>query len=463
MKILLFGTGDYYHKYKNWFRVSDIHGLLDNDEKKSGTLLDGHKIYLPKDAVKLSYDCIVILSVHEEAMHRQLQELGVRKEKIYKFSELYKHPELIGEERAVCFWGDGRTLLRITAAEHTDAILVMSHNLDLNGASLVLFYLAQLLVKNGMRVFFASWSDGVLRGKLYEEGIPVIIDENLQMRTQKEIEWTYSFRRIICNTLNYYQFLSDRDFNAKVLWWLHDPILFYRSLDLELLCKIRGNNLSVYAVSSIAEEAFRTYLPDFEVGRLVYGIPDVSVKEQKSERLCFVTIGNVQEYKGQDILIEALKRLGEKNKRQIQVHIVGYKSSAYANVVKKSAEKLGDMVCFQPSVGREEIHRILDEANVLICPSRQDCMPTVTVEAMMHGIPCIVSDTTGTAVYIRHGKNGLVFKSGDVFELAGLIEWCIENRDSLAEMGKRAREVYKNVFSMEVFEKNLMKAVHEAL
>ena len=163
MKCLLFGTGDYYRKYKDWFKKGDVFGLIDNDESKQGHLLDGYEVYSPKETVKLPYDCIVILSVHEEAMREQLKGLGVPDEKICIFSELYKHPELTAADRAVSFFGDGRTVLRITAAEQSDAVLLMSHNLDLNGASLALFYLAQILVKNGLRVFFASWSEGVLR------------------------------------------------------------------------------------------------------------------------------------------------------------------------------------------------------------------------------------------------------------------------------------------------------------
>lgn len=463
MKCLLFGTGDYYRKYKDWFKRDDVFGLIDNDESKQGNLLDGYEVYSPKEAVKLAYDCIVILSVHEEAMRGQLKGLGVSDEKICIFSELYKHPEFTAADRAVSFFGDGRTVLRITAAERSDAVLVMSHNLDLNGAALALFYMAQILVKNGMRVFFASWSEGVLRRMLYECNIPVIVDPNLQMRTQRETEWTHSFHRIVCNTLNYYQFLSDRDVKDKVLWWLHDPIVFYRGLDQELLQRIRMDNLSVYAVSSIAEEAFHSYFPGIKAGQLVYGLPDVPAIKREHEKIAFITLGNMQEYKGQDILIEALKRLDGKAREQIRVRIVGFQPSAYANAVKQSSESLGNIVEFMPPVGREEVHRLLEESDVLICPSRQDCMPTVTAEAMMHGVPCLVSSAAGTAAYLEQEEDGLIFRSGDAGNLAEKIRWCIENRERLYGMGRKSRKVYEQIFSMEVFERNLMKAVREAL
>lgn len=459
MKILLFGTGDYYRKYKDWIRQENILGLIDNDKKKSGSVIDGYPVYLPQEAVFLSYDCIVILSVHEGAMRSQLMELGVPNDRIYVYSELYKHPELIVVERAVCFWGSDKSFSAILTEGHTDAMLLMSHNLDLNGATLALFYMALLLIKNHIPVFFASWSDGALRRYLYEENIPVIIDPNLQMKTHRETEWTHGFHRIICNTLNYYQFLSDRNIDDQIIWWLHDPVMFYKSLDKELIYRIRSENLMVYAVSPIAEAAFKKYFPYFGVQRLVYGIPDIPYEKRKHEKLRFITIGNIQEYKGQDVLIQALKNLDEGVKRQIHVDVVGFRPSAYANAVKASAEDLRNVVCFVPPVDRAQIHSFLEETDVLICPSIVDTMSISSNEAMQHSLPCIVSDAAGVAAYIKDGENGFVVRQGDAQTLAEKIRWCVEHRDRLDQMGKNSRQIYEQYFSMEVFEKNLMEIV----
>lgn len=35
MKFLLFGTGDYYERYKKWFDKEDVLALLDNSDRKS--------------------------------------------------------------------------------------------------------------------------------------------------------------------------------------------------------------------------------------------------------------------------------------------------------------------------------------------------------------------------------------------------------------------------------------------
>ena len=130
----------------------------------------------------------------------------------------------------------------------------------------------------------------------------------------------------------------------------------------------------------------------------------------------FTTIGYIEWRKGQDILVDALA-----------------------------------------GIQRE----ILEAADVLICPSREDPMPTVCAEAMMHHVPCLVSDAVGTAAYLIDGINGMIFKSGDIDGLREKILWCINNQDTTRKMGNEAYKVYENVFSVKAFEKNLLAYVDE--
>lgn len=461
MKILLFGTGDYYFKYKKWFRKNDIVALIDNNPNKTGTYLDDCIIYNPEEAVKLEYDVIVILSVHEIAMRKQLIGLGVESNRILGYSELVMHPELCTSLKPIDFYAMDNTFYGFLNGKVEDYILVMSHNLDLNGASLALFYAAKLLKQNGYKMIFASWNDGKLREYLADEGIPTVVDCNLEIKTASSINWIRPFNKIICNTLNYYQFLSDRRLSDKVIWWLHDPVMFYETINKDLLRQIDATNLWVVAVGPISEAAIKEYRPDIKVGQLLYGIPeyDISANRIENEKLELVTIGNVQEYKGQDILIDALTKLSREEKQKVHLKIVGSQDSAFADSVKKAAQGLEDTVEFIPPKDREAVHKILDFADVLVCPSRVDTMSVSSNEAMQHSIPCIVSDSVGIASYIHDNFNGLVFKCGDSDSLAGKIRWCIENRNELETMGKASRKIYEDYFSMEVFEKNLLKIV----
>ena len=81
----------------------------------------------------------------------------------------------------------------------------------------------------------------------------------------------------------------------------------------------------------------------------------------------------------------------------------------------------------------------------------------VSVEAMMHEVPVIVSDIAGVAEYIHSGDDGFIVKTLDVNELKEKIEWAITHRDELRKMGSKARKVYEDSFSFKVFEENLLK------
>ena len=115
------------------------------------------------------------------------------------------------------------------------------------------------------------------------------------------------------------------------------------------------------------------------------------------------------------------------------------------------------------TVNRRQIDEILNKADVLVCPSRQDPMPTVAAEAMMNSVPCLISDATGTAAYLTDGKNGMVFRNEDIKGLSHQLEMCIRQPERLGEMGKKARNVYEKIFSMRVFEEALIGTVNDLL
>lgn len=88
-------------------------------------------------------------------------------------------------------------------------------------------------------------------------------------------------------------------------------------------------------------------------------------------------------------------------------------------------------------------------------------MPTVAAEAMMHGVPCLLSDAVGTAEYICHRVNGLLFENENAEALADEIAWCITHCDRLSVMGLEARKLYEELFSVEAFESSLSQLMEK--
>lgn len=179
-------------------------------------------------------------------------------------------------------------------------------------------------------------------------------------------------------------------------------------------------------------------------------------------KINFATIGYIEWRKGQDLLVDAIEVLDGDVNEKVEFILIGQKTSFMAQELEERIENINSINMIG-TVEREEIHSILEQTDVLICPSREDPMPTVCAEAMMHEVPCLVSSATGTAEYITDGYNGLIFESENVEQLKDSILWCINNRAKLEEMGKHAYEIYDKVFSEKAFEKNLLKYVEEMI
>lgn len=460
MKYLLFGTGDYYERYKKWFVSEDVLALLDNSPKKQNTIIDGIRVLSPEEGINLPFDVIVILSFYVKAMKKQLVTLGVQSEKIFHFYDIHSLLQPDRRDGTIKYFGEAETIIY---SKNNRKVLLLSQELTLGGPPIALFHAAEVLKKHQYDVVFASMIDGPLKDKLLLNGISVVIDSNLQVATMKEIEWINDFSMIICNTLNFHIFLMERNKDVPIIWWLHDASFFYDGVRMENLKKIPRENLKVVSVGPVPKEAIIHFMPDILVGELLYGVSNQFCEKRAIEhyvKIRIVLIGFLEEIKGQDILLKAFEALPYKIRRNVEILLVGYNETLYAQELREQYKHLRE-VRFTGSVNREKIHEILQHTDILVCPSRQDSMPTVAAEAMMHGVPCIVSDVTGTAAYIRDGVDGFVFHSEDVQELAAKIEWCIKHDDSLQQIGVGARKIYEKHFSMDVFEQNLLRIVND--
>lgn len=462
MRLLVFGTGEYYERFKKWIAKEEIVALLDNSSAKQHKLLDGVEILSPEEGITRDYEAIIVMSFYIKEMKKQLLDLGVAEEKIYHFYDLRKLVSLEKYRQQIQYYGITEQELRDEAKTQ---IGLLSTDLALGGTAIALFHMAEALKRCGYSVVFASMMDGPLRAYLEDQGIPVIIDSNLQLATMRETEWLAEFCLIICNAINYYIFLSDRDLEIPMIWWLHDSAFFYDGVDREVLQKVSETNLKVFSVGPVPEKALHQVLPKMQINRLLYGVDDMAgraVKNLQNEKVCFVTIGFIEARKGQDVLIRAIRLLKKEICTQAVFYLIGQNTSLLAGQVSKEAEQVSEVSVTGP-VGRKEIDKVLREADAMICPSREDPMPTVVAEAMSYSVPCIVSDAVGTAEYITERENGLVFRSEDAEMLADRIRWCIENRQFLRGMGIEARKTYEAVFSMERFEKEVRGIVHGCL
>ncbi len=262
MKYILFGTGDYYNRFKHWFSGREVVAVLDNDKKKQGKIIDGYTIVALEDILSCEYDAIVVLSFYITEIKKQLIELGVPEDKIYHFYDLH---DLFEKENSD----------KLLIEADKKSVLLLSHDLSLGGPSLALYQAAITLKKSNFEVVYGSMLDGELRKKLEDSFIPVIVDERLQVKTMRELSWTNKYDLIICNTINYHIFLSDRNSNIPIIWWLHDSPFFYEGIKDGRVESISTENMKILSVGPVPKIAMNKKKPEVKIDDLIYGVSNV--------------------------------------------------------------------------------------------------------------------------------------------------------------------------------------------
>ena len=129
-------------------------------------------------------------------------------------------------------------------------------------------------------------------------------------------------------------------------------------------------------------------------------------------------------YKGLDCLLNACNILKYNGFSNIQLRISGQiQKSDIWGAIKRKIEKLNlkKEVIWLGKSSAETIVSELENANVFVLPSYIENSPNSLGEAMLVGVPSIASYVGGVSSMILHGKDGLLFPSGDSYSLAGMI------------------------------------------
>jgi glycosyltransferase involved in cell wall biosynthesis len=132
--------------------------------------------------------------------------------------------------------------------------------------------------------------------------------------------------------------------------------------------------------------------------------PQIGARSRVSERSEVIYVGQLIHRKGVDFLLEAMVPLFDRHS-DLFLSVVG--AGIEAQVLETCAHALGvqDRVSFEGTIGSDKIRARLVSADVLVLPSRWDGWGVVVIEALLMGVPVIVTDRCGAADLIQHGVN----------------------------------------------------------
>jgi len=171
------------------------------------------------------------------------------------------------------------------------------------------------------------------------------------------------------------------------------------------------------------------------------GIPEefFELKNRSNEESKILFLGRVSPVKDLETLIRAAKKINSKT----LLEIVGPYEENYLKKLKKLVKELNveeNIVFLPPIYNLNEKIKKIDSARVFVLPSKREGMPQSLIEAMAREKVVIASDNQGSKELIKNGKNGYLFKKGNVKELAKKIELALQKNEKNKEIRKEAKK-----------------------
>lgn len=457
MKIVVFGAGKYYENRKKLLEALNIIAFIDNNEYIQGTHIDGIRVYSPNELDKIKFDYILLMSKQKNDMRTQLYDMGVPDRLLLEEENIGK--VYYGKEE-IYFYNNKE---KVVYPGENKIIPMFSHSLSNTGAPIVFWYAGLTLLKFGYSPIMIASEDGALRKEIVDSGIAVVIDECIDTTNIAIMSVLAKSQAIILNTVLWEAFLYNLEMKDKpIYWWLHEADCFYRK-NLEIEAKQLHSNVHIYAVSNIAKNAFIKNRGVKKVEQLAYGIPDIRDKYAGYEHdtVIFACIGTIDKRKGQDIFTKAIRLLPDVKRSNAEFWIIGYNCDNDVYEEIKNASNEIKKIKILNECSRQQMYDIYSRIDVVVCPSREDPLPVVITEGMLLNKVCVVSNRTGTAEYITDRKNGLICEAENPESLKEKMEWILDNKDKIETIGINARQLYENNFSIDIFEKNILKIIKD--
>jgi glycosyltransferase involved in cell wall biosynthesis len=236
----------------------------------------------------------------------------------------------------------------------------------------------------------------------------------------------------------------------------------------KLSYKIINSASALIAVSKVTADAFSRYVDPRKitvmfqsVHRKSYWLPidttqiaNEAVPNTMHKLRCII-VGRLSEGKRQEEALLAIARLKQVG-IDAELLIIGRSNPRYTEKLQGLIEshKLSDRVCLVGSV-RDRLPFVQSAHIVLMC-SRCEAFGRVTVEGMLAGKPVIAADTGANPEFIRDGFNGLLYKAGDIEDLAAKIRYLYENKLEAKRIGENGKSQAESFFNKERFAKEII-------
>lgn len=172
---------------------------------------------------------------------------------------------------------------------------------------------------------------------------------------------------------------------------------------------------------------------------------------QLGQRLpLFLSVGRLQDNKGFDVMLEALKTIRSGLPSKWLWLLVGEGPQREQLQEKIRKYQFRDHVRMLGSVDDITLHNLYELATIFVHPTLFEGSSLVTLEAMCHGRPLIGTQVGGIPDKVVRGVNGYLVPPGDVTALADKILLALRDQNQLRAMGAASYQIARDQFDWNV-------------
>ena len=157
------------------------------------------------------------------------------------------------------------------------------------------------------------------------------------------------------------------------------------------------------------------------------------------------------------MLLDACKILKEKGYKFV-CNFVGGESKEitkdiFVNAIKERG--LDGMVIYHGPKYGDEKKEFFANSDVFIQPTFEDCFPLTLLEAMQYKLPIVSTDEGAVPDMVKYEANGFICKRKDSGSTEDAIKSLLDSKDLRNQMGENGYKLFKEHFTLEVFNKNI--------
>jgi len=261
-------------------------------------------------------------------------------------------------------------------------------------------------------------------------------------------------------------------FRVQIVFHLHNKGIaqFRNNIPIKYLYNIVFKNSKVILLSEYLYHDISSFVSKENVYICPNGIAQVvnekSKIEKDSEIIQILFLSNLIESKGVFILLEACSQLKRKGFNFHCTFIGDFGDITLQNFTEYLVKK--DIVNEVSYVGKKygiEKDSYFCNADIFALPTfyRNECFPLVLLEAMQYSLPIISTNEGGIRDIVIDGITGCICPQNNIEILTDKLIYLFENTNIRVNMGKEARSLFLNKYTLEHFEENLFNIIEKII